>query len=281
MAKNYFRLTLVILCLLAGGVARAFEVVVIPAAPKGGEAFLVRVTSAPAGDYQIVFKGKEYLPFRQRSGALEIYLPMAIDDAGEQKLLITRLDTAGREEKEVVINAQQRITKLVHLQESDESMRAQEPMVQQQNQGVLDTLKTVSAARLWKKMFRLPLANKISTRFAVHRKGKTYDYFHKGLDFSAPIGTAVRAVNSGRVLLSGRNLNVYGNILIVDHGQGVVSCYFHMSKLLKKKGAHVARGEIIGRVGRSGWATGPHLHMGIYVQGAAVNPLGFIALSKK
>ncbi len=69
--------------------------------------------------------------------------------------------------------------------------------------------------------------------------------------------------------------------MMIDHGQGVVSCYFHLNKFLKQEGDTVARGEAVAETGKSGWATGPHLHFGIYLQGDAVDPLWWIKYSNK
>jgi murein DD-endopeptidase MepM/ murein hydrolase activator NlpD len=128
----------------------------------------------------------------------------------------------------------------------------------------------------------LPLAvkAKITTRFALLRKAKTYQYFHKGVDFSIPTGTPVKAMNSGKIIFAKSGLNVYGVAMVVDHGQGVTSCYFHLNKLLKKEGETVEKGEIIAESGATGWATGPHLHFGLYLQGEAVDPFWWIKFAK-
>jgi len=261
------------ICAAAYSVCPAFEVTVLPSNPRGGEAVLVSIKGEPDDRYLVTFKGKEYTPFFQKTGAREIYLPLAIDDSGTEKIKIKRLAAETEEAKHVDIAIKERIKKVVQLQVSDEAMRDKEPMVEHQNQSVLETLRYRSDDRLWKKRFRMPLDSPISTSFATHRKGKTYNYYHKGLDFSAPAGTPVKAMNAGKVILSEKDLNVYGNMLVIDHGQGIISCYFHLSKLLKQAGETVQRGEIIGKVGSTGWATGPHLHMGVYVQGQAIDPV--------
>ena len=97
---------------------------------------------------------------------------------------------------------------------------------------------------------------------------------HKGVDFAAPIGTAVRASGDGRVLFAGRQ-NGYGNVVILQHGAANSTVYAHLSRFAAgiKPGAHVAQGTVIGYVGQTGWATGPHLHYEFRVNNVQRNPM--------
>ena len=94
---------------------------------------------------------------------------------------------------------------------------------------------------------------------------------HTGLDYAGKTGTAIKAPANGKVLLTG-NYFFNGNAIFLDHGQGLVSVYIHLNKSLVKQGQSVKQGEIIGTVGQSGRATGPHLHWGIYLNRTAINP---------
>jgi murein DD-endopeptidase MepM/ murein hydrolase activator NlpD len=94
---------------------------------------------------------------------------------------------------------------------------------------------------------------------------------HAGLDYAGNTGTAIKAPANGKVLLTGRYF-FNGNAIFLDHGQGLVSVYIHLDKHLVKQGQSVKQGEIIGMVGQTGRATGPHLHWGIYLNRTAVNP---------
>lgn len=98
--------------------------------------------------------------------------------------------------------------------------------------------------------------------------------FHYGIDIAAPTGTPVGAADSGTVVYAGR-LGGYGICVMVDHGGGIVTVYGHLSSASVKPGDEVSRGEPIGKVGRTGNATGPHLHFEIRQNGEAVNPLKF------
>jgi murein DD-endopeptidase MepM/ murein hydrolase activator NlpD len=270
--------TAVLLIPLAG---YGYEVSVVPANPGAGEGFLLTIAGKQAGDYEVLYKDTVYSPYPAGEGKSEIYLPTSIEDSGTKEIKVCRISgNRRREEKSVKIEVKKRIIKSITLGGSDEKMRDSQPMVDEQNAQILGSLRSRSGERNWRDGFDLPLQNKISTPFALHRKGKTYSYYHRGLDFSAPLGTPVKAGNRGKVILSRRNLNVYGNAIVIDHGQGVLSCYFHMSELLKKEGDIVAKDEVIGKVGSSGWATGPHLHFGVYIQGVPVDPVWWAAFTR-
>jgi murein DD-endopeptidase MepM/ murein hydrolase activator NlpD len=98
------------------------------------------------------------------------------------------------------------------------------------------------------------------------------------VDFSAPEGTAVLAANAGVVALSEEHF-FGGQSIVVDHGLGLHTMYFHLMERLAEVGMRVARGERIGRVGQTGRATGPHLHWGARLLGARVDPSELLKLS--
>lgn len=105
------------------------------------------------------------------------------------------------------------------------------------------------------------------------RYGPRDDRFHSGLDFEAPAGRAVHAARAGRVALAGWNSGGYGWLIVIDHGGGVSSWYAHLSHIDVAAGERVARGSRIGRVGATGRATGPHLHLEVRLRGATTDPL--------
>lgn len=94
---------------------------------------------------------------------------------------------------------------------------------------------------------------------------------HLGVDLGAPMGTPVRTVGNGVVSFAGVQ-NGYGNVVIVSHSGGRETVYAHLSRIDVNKGASIAQGAVIGAVGATGWATGPHLHFEFKVKGAQVNP---------
>ena len=96
---------------------------------------------------------------------------------------------------------------------------------------------------------------------------------HYGVDVAAPRGTPIRAAADGIVVLVHPGMYFTGKTVILDHGHGVTSVYIHMSAILVHPGTRVRKGEIIGRVGRTGRATGPNLHWGIYKGAMPVDPM--------
>lgn len=118
---------------------------------------------------------------------------------------------------------------------------------------------------------------RISSRFGVryhpiHKKRR----FHYGLDIAAPRGTPIVSVAPGRVSFAGWRRG-FGRVIEVEHGQGWVSRYAHAKKITVKKGQYVLAGQLVGQVGRSGHATGAHLHLEIERSGKRVDPLVFWA----
>ena len=103
--------------------------------------------------------------------------------------------------------------------------------------------------------------------------------FHSGIDIAAPYGTPIKAANSGRVIFVGW-YNGYGKVIIIDHGNigglPTTTLYAHMSVASVKQGTNIAKGTVIGKVGTTGYSTGPHLHFEVRQKGNPVNPLNFI-----
>lgn len=96
--------------------------------------------------------------------------------------------------------------------------------------------------------------------------------WHKGADFAAPTGTPVKAPAAGVITLA-RDTFFNGNLLILDHGQGLFTIYAHLDSMKVKEGDRVAQGQIIGAIGTTGRSTGPHLHWGAYWHNVAIDPL--------
>ena len=144
---------------------------------------------------------------------------------------------------------------------------------------VASVLSLYTPQKYWKGKFIFPSAGNLSTEYGVKRRVNGYidpDYFHKGLDFAASQNSLVRAPEDGKIVLAGiesKGFVVNGNCIFIDHGHGVISGYLHLSSLSVKKGELVKKGQLIGRVGSTGIASGPHLHWGLYVLGKTVEPL--------
>lgn len=125
---------------------------------------------------------------------------------------------------------------------------------------------------LWSGRFQPPVATGVSGGFGAVRvvngvKGNP----HQGTDYHAKVGTTVRASNGGRVFLA-RNLYFEGNCVMIDHGQGLVTIYMHLSRIKVKEGQTVAKGQLLGWSGNTGRSTGPHLHFAVRWQGSYLDP---------
>jgi murein DD-endopeptidase MepM/ murein hydrolase activator NlpD len=141
-----------------------------------------------------------------------------------------------------------------------------------------EAFKTLTAEREWKGPFQRPVAAEISDVFGVQRVfNGAVQSTHQGLDFRVPTGTPVAAVNSGTVILA-QSLYFEGNCVVIDHGQGLLTLYLHLSEMRVKEGERVVKGQQIGLSGGSGRATGPHLHLAVRWQGIYLNPAGLLAL---
>lgn len=127
-------------------------------------------------------------------------------------------------------------------------------------------------SKAWSGKFTDPTKTEVSQIFGVKRiMNEKKTSVHRGMDFRGKTGTPVRAINSGSVVLTD-DLFYGGNTLIVDHGMGLYSVYMHLSKFTVSKGDRISKGRIIGLIGSSGRATGPHLHMSVKLNGVSVNP---------
>ena len=105
----------------------------------------------------------------------------------------------------------------------------------------------------------------------VHKVKK----FHKGIDFTAPTGTAIQATGNGKVIRVEKKKRGYGHNVVIDHGYGYTTLYAHMKTILVKKGEKVTKGQKIGEIGSTGTSTAPHLHYEVRINGKAVNPIDY------
>lgn len=129
---------------------------------------------------------------------------------------------------------------------------------------------------LRKAFIRAPVQfSRVSSRFNPSRRHPVLNRIraHKGVDYAAPVGTPVRAAGEGRVRFAGKQ-GGYGNVIELEHGSGVVTVYGHLSRFAAKlhRGQHVDLAQVIGFVGQTGLATGPHLHYEYRIRGVHKNP---------
>jgi murein DD-endopeptidase MepM/ murein hydrolase activator NlpD len=126
------------------------------------------------------------------------------------------------------------------------------------------TVRRGSGALIW------PVNAPITSPF-----GMRWGRMHEGIDLGAAYGTPIAAAASGTVIYAGW-MEGYGNLTVIDHGGGLSTAYGHQSHIAVSIGEQVAQGQIIGNVGSTGHSTGPHLHFEVRVNGAPVDPLGYL-----
>lgn len=143
---------------------------------------------------------------------------------------------------------------------------------------VKTALASDSPIRLWRSSFAEPVSGRRTGVFGSVRimNGQARSP-HNGEDIGAPVGTDVAVTNDGIVRLTVDHI-FSGKGVYVDHGLGFYSMYFHLSEILVKEGDAVRAGQVIGKVGATGRATGPHLHWGVKLNGARVNPYALLEL---
>jgi murein DD-endopeptidase MepM/ murein hydrolase activator NlpD len=105
--------------------------------------------------------------------------------------------------------------------------------------------------------------------------GMRWGSLHPGIDISAGTGTPIKAAAGGRVIVAGYS-GGYGNLTVIDHGNGIATAYAHQSSLAAPAGQQVGQGQVVGYVGSTGFSTGPHLHFEVRVNGSPVDPLGYL-----
>ncbi len=134
------------------------------------------------------------------------------------------------------------------------------------------TQSTKVGTQLWNGKFIQPAEGRLTSSFGKYREYNTgVRRHHLGIDIANSVGTPIYAGNSGIVTLAGR-LHLYGKSVVINHGQGVSSSYNHLSKIHVAADEQVEKGQLIGLMGATGQVTGSHLHWGMVVNGAAVDP---------
>jgi murein DD-endopeptidase MepM/ murein hydrolase activator NlpD len=134
-------------------------------------------------------------------------------------------------------------------------------------------------SRLWSGNFDPPIDSRTTGEFGVHR---TFNHkvqsVHLGLDFHAEPGAPVSAMNSGVVIVA-REMFYEGGFVVIDHGQGLLTLYMHLSEIKAHEGDSVAKRQIIGLSGGTGRATAPHLHVGVRWQGLYLDPAALLSMT--
>ena len=246
-----------------------------------GEPFLVRLTSdKPLDSVSFGWKGKTVKPeirkWKKRYVALAMFgTDVLFDKTGKDRLVIKYVSdgknrSLGRTVK--VVKKKYKIQRLTLPEKMVTPPQEVYDKISRDRKEVKAAKAVMSDHRRWFLPFQRPTKGSQSSPYGAQRilNGK-HKNPHRGLDFRGSKGTAVKAMADGKVVLVGDHYYA-GNCVYLDHGNGVVTMYFHLSRIDVKEGEIVDRGQVIGGIGASGRVTGPHLHMSVSVQGRLVDP---------
>lgn len=253
---------------------------------KQGEAFYLTLSSPePIASSSIMFRGKTIPVFQlQPRGTYGALIGVDLDEAPSRYDLEVfgagPSASGGRRYVVEVVSSNFGIQELTLPQDKVELDEETLKRVEEEQEKILRSLSPVTTEKLWEGKFIVPVEGKVVGSFGLKRilNGQPRSP-HSGEDFTAPQGTAVRAANTGKVALAG-NYFFSGKSVIIDHGLGCYTMYFHLQDIGVKEGDLVQKGAVIGSVGATGRATGPHLHWGARVNGARVNPLYLVSLEE-
>ena len=132
--------------------------------------------------------------------------------------------------------------------------------------------------KLWESAFIQPVAGTITTDYCSTRytNNNSSPSRHLAIDIANDLGTPIIASNNGKVVLA-KKLITTGNTIVIDHGMGIFTSYFHMSELLVNEGDFVFKEDVISKMGSTGYSTGSHLHFAIWMDGTFLNPWTFFS----
>ncbi len=252
--------------------------------PQGG---VFAVTLRPAAwikDLEGSLDKQPLIFSRFNPGRVQVLVGIDLEAAGTRLLRLEGKDRQGRlrvREWPIRIRPRrfgvQRLTLPQHMVDLDPETTAR---VAEETGRLNDLWKSVTPERYWHGPFLSPVVSAAAPEgFGLGRIINDQPHSpHSGADYQAPPGAVVRASNAGRVALAEEQF-FGGKAVVLDHGLGVYTIYFHLEGFLVTAGDNVHKGQEIGRVGATGRATGPHLHFGVRLQGARIDPAALLRLS--
>lgn len=255
-------------------------VYVIPSPARQGHAVLILVHAPGAERAAIAWLGETFSLIREDDRFMGFIGIDANAPPGPQALSVAVWAPNGQQllwqETLIEIDAEQWTTDDIQIDPSNAALL--DPAVRATDHQVRLPYQTgLTPQRHWLGVFDPPSEGGITALYGEQRSfnGGPITEYHTGIDFGGESGSPVTAANSGIVSWAGRTER-RGNGLIIDHGAGVFSGYYHLSEVLQTAGAVVEQGSLIARMGATGLATGPHLHWEVVVRGITVNPLPWL-----
>jgi murein DD-endopeptidase MepM/ murein hydrolase activator NlpD len=249
-----------------------------------GEVILINIKSGEETAPRVVWMGKEIsFVFNRTRGAWQGFLAADLNQKEgdyEATVNIAPSDT----ERHITIHISDKdygVRRLTLPKDKVELNAAALKRVNAEAEVVSALWKAKDTIPAWKGIFLMPVDGEVVGIFGKRSVINGLERSpHTGLDLSGNAGTPVRAINIGKVILVADHFFT-GNTVFLDHGGGIITMYCHLQKVLVKAGDRMDKGQVLGLVGATGRATGPHLHWGMRVNGARVNPLTLTSLSRE
>jgi murein DD-endopeptidase MepM/ murein hydrolase activator NlpD len=261
----------IIVILLFSATAFSFPVRVTPGEVIPGDVFLIKTEIPDPGSVEADFRGEKIHFSQSGSGEAIALVPVDINTPPRKYTIGVRVGSA-REDASIIVRPHTFKTIELTLPEGKVTLSPENQDRAVKEARLLKRIWLKNTSKKWNGGFINPTDTEISTEFGVKRiMNKKKTSIHRGIDFRGKKGTQIKAINAGTVVLTD-DLFFGGNTLVVDHGMGLYSIYMHLSKFNAAAGDRVSGGEVIGFVGSSGRATGPHLHMSVKLNGLSVNP---------
>jgi hypothetical protein len=275
--KFYLRYLSAVFMVLIWCISAHAITVSIPDEVGQGEPFWVEISSGQKPSrLTIDWMGKKVDHPVELPGVQMALLGAGLDYKGKYPLIITAEMPHGTVTRSQKVSILEKDYPVQHLTLPESMVTPPKEVldrIARDREKTVAALNTLSSRRHWSGGFMRPVPGSVSSPFGVRRFLNDQPRApHRGVDFRGPEGTPVKAVESGRVVLTD-DLYFGGQTVIVDHGLGLLTVYMHLSEILAAEGDVISRGDLVGLVGMTGRSTGPHLHLGTYVLGEAVDPM--------
>lgn len=255
------------------------DIQITPGSPKQGDTLIVVVSASAHASVTVRFDGTQIPVFAAASGLRRALIGTDPDSATGAHTI--RVDVAEegaaphRVSRGIRVESGHFMTRSLTLPpETIGLVTSQNLEIERRALGPVLSLRTPEA--LWQGPFQAPSSGQMDSPYGMesYYNGRRM-WWHGGADYADAEGSPIVATNSGIVALA-QALPLGGNTVVINHGQGVLSEYLHLSAFTVHKGEHVDRGAVIGQMGATGLVTGPSVHWGLFVNGIPVNPLFWI-----
>jgi hypothetical protein len=249
-----------------------------------GDLILIRINAEKGQKVRVKWRGKEiFLIPNPDATSWRGFLAVDLDSkSGHYKAVVTVSPSGYKEQLDIEVVDKDYGVRNLTLPEAMVTLDEETLKRVRKESDIINGLwKLPASAAVWSGFFIMPIEGEVAgafgTRSIINNQPRSP---HTGVDLKGEEGAPVKAVNDGKVILICDHF-FSGKSIFLDHGAEVISMCFHLQEVDVKEGDMVRRGQVIGLVGSTGRATGPHLHWGMRVNGARVNPLSLVDLTKE